>query len=42
MIIDAQGRAVPLDTTVFEVADEFSFFSVDADDGKPLVLRAGT
>ena len=42
VIIDAHGRAVPLDTIVLEVADQFSFLGVDADDGKPLALKAGT
>ena len=42
MIVDAQGRAIPLDTIVFEVADQFSFFGIDADDGKPLALKAGS
>jgi hypothetical protein len=42
VIIDAHGRAIPLDTIVFEVANQFSFFGIDADDGKPLTLKAGT
>ena len=42
VIIDAHGRAIPLDTVVFEIADQFSFFGIDADDGKPLSLKAGT
>ena len=42
VIIDAHRRAVPLDAIVFEVADQFSFFGIDADNGKPLALKAGT
>jgi len=42
VIIDAHGRAIPLDTVVFEIADQFSFFGIDADDGKTLSLKAGT
>jgi hypothetical protein len=41
-IVDAHGRAIPLDAIVFEIADQFSFFVIDADDGKPLALEAGT
>ena len=41
VIIDAHRRAIPLDAIVLEVADQFSFFGVDADDGKPLTLKAG-
>jgi hypothetical protein len=40
--LDADWRAVPLHTTVLEVADQFSFFGIDTDDGKPLMLKAGT
>ena len=42
VIIDAHGRAIPLDAIVLEVADQFSLFGIDADDGKPLALKAGT
>ena len=42
VIIDAHGRATPLDTVVLEVADQFSLFAIDADDGKALALKAGT
>jgi len=42
VIIDAHGRAIPLDTVVFEIADQFSFFGIDADEGKTLSLKAGT
>ena len=42
VIIDAHGRAIPFDAIVLEIADQFSLFGVDADDGKPLALKAGT
>ena len=42
VIIDAHGRAIPLGAIVLEVADQFSFFGIDADDGKPLAVKAGT
>jgi len=42
VIVDANGRAVPLDAIVFEVANQLSFFSVDADNGQPLAFKAGT
>jgi len=41
VIIDAHRRAVPLDSIVFEVADQFSLFGIDTDDGKPLTRKAG-
>jgi hypothetical protein len=34
VIIDAHGRAVPLDAIVLEVADQFSFFGVDTNVGR--------
>ena len=42
VVIDAHRCAAPLGAMVFEVADQFSFFGVDADDGKPPALKAGT
>jgi hypothetical protein len=42
VIIDAHERAIPLDAMVLEVADQFSLFGIDADNGKPLTLKAGT
>src|SRR5262249_26479825 len=41
VVVDAHGGAVPLDAIVFEVADQFSLFGIDADDGKALALKAG-
>ena len=41
-IRDAHGRAIPFDAIVFESADPVSFFGIDAEDGKSLVLEAGT
>src|SRR5664279_1012483 len=42
VIIDAHRRAIPLDAMVLEVANQFSFFGIDTDNGKPLTLKAGT
>jgi hypothetical protein len=42
VIIDSHRRAIPLDAIVFEIADQFSLFGIDADDGKTLALKAGT
>ena len=40
MIVDRHRRAIPLVAGVFEVADQFAFLTVDADDGKALALEA--
>ena len=40
VIIDPHGRAVPFGAGVFEIADQFAFLGIDADDGKPLALEA--
>ncbi len=42
VVIHAHRRAIPLNASVFEVADQFSLFGIDADDGKTLALKAGT
>ena len=42
VIINAHGGATPLDAIVFEVANQFSFFGIDADDGKSLTLKTRT
>jgi len=42
MIVDAHGGAIPLNAIVFGAADQFSFLGIDADDGKPLALKAGS
>ena len=42
MIIDAHRRAIPLDSMVLEVANQFSLFGIDTDNGKSLTLKAGT
>lgn len=42
VVIDAHWGAVPFDAIVFEVADQFSLLGIDADDGQPLALKAGT
>lgn len=40
VIVHVDRRAIPLDAVIFEVADQFSLFGVDADNGKPLPLKA--
>jgi len=42
VIINFHGCAIPLHATVLEVADQFSLFGIDADDGNSLALKAGT
>jgi hypothetical protein len=40
VIIHANRRAEPLDAIVFEVANQFALLGVNADNGKPLPLKA--
>jgi hypothetical protein len=40
VIVHANRRAIPFGARVFEVADQFPFLAVDADDGKALTLEA--
>ena len=40
VIVHPNGRAIPFDAGVFEVANQFAFLTVDADDGKALTLEA--
>jgi len=40
VIVYRNWRAIPFDAGVFEVADQFAFLAVDADDGKALTLEA--
>ena len=40
MIVDPDRRAIPFGAGVFEVADQFAFLTVNADDGKALTLEA--
>ena len=40
VIVYVDRRAIPLDAVIFEVADQFSLFGVDADNRKPLPLKA--
>jgi len=42
VVIDADWRTDPLHTIILEVADQFSFFGIDTDDGKALALKACT
>jgi hypothetical protein len=40
MIVDQDGGAIPFGAGMFEVADQFAFLAVDADDGETLLLEA--
>jgi response regulator RpfG family c-di-GMP phosphodiesterase len=40
VILHQYGRAIPFGASVFEVADQFAFLAVDADDGEALLLEA--
>ena len=40
VIVHWNRRATPFGSGVFEVADQFAFLAVDADDGKALTLEA--
>ena len=40
VIIDATWDSFPTAARIFEIADEFAFLAVDADDGKALTLEA--
>ena len=40
MIVHQNGRAIPFDAGIFEVADQFAFLAVDANEGEALPLEA--
>ena len=40
VIVHQNGRAIPFGSGVLEVADQFAFLAIDADDGKALSLEA--
>lgn len=42
MIVDQSGRKIPTCTGVLEVADQFAFFGIDANDGEPAAFEALT
>jgi len=42
VIMDGPGLAIPTGAGVFEVADQFALFSIDADDGQAAVAEALT
>ena len=42
MIVHQYGRAIPFGSGVLEIADQFAFLAVDADDRKTLSLEAGS
>lgn len=41
MIVDEHRSAIPAGSRIFEVADEFSFFGIDTDNGKVSALESG-
>src|ERR1019366_9678695 len=40
VIVHQNGRAAPFSSRVLEIADQFPFFAIDANDGKALPLEA--
>ena len=40
VVVDQAGRQIPAQAGVFEVADQFAFFGVDANDGQAAALEA--
>lgn len=40
VIVHPNWRAIPFDTGVFEIANQFAFLTIDADDRKTLTLEA--
>ena len=40
VIVHQNGRAIPFGSGVLEIADQFAFLAIDADDGKTLSLEA--
>ncbi len=40
VVVHQNGRAIPFGSGVFEVADQFAFLAIDADDRKTLPLEA--
>ena len=40
VVVHQNGRTIPFGACVFEVADQFPFLAIDADDGKALPLEA--
>jgi hypothetical protein len=40
VIVDPAGRQIPARTGIFEIADQFAFFSIDANDGETMALKS--
>ena len=40
MIVDPARRQIPARTGIFEIADQFPFFGIDADDGETAALKS--
>lgn len=39
MIVDPAGRQIPARPGIFEIADQFTFFGIDANDGQTAALK---
>jgi len=42
VIVDQAGRQIPARPGIFEIADQFAFFGIDANDGEAAVLKSVT
>jgi len=42
VIVDQAGRQIPARPGIFEIADQFAFFGIDANDGETAVLKSVT
>ena len=40
VIVDPAGRQIPTRTRIFEMADQFTFFGIDANDGETAALKS--
>jgi hypothetical protein len=40
VIVDQAGTQIPARTGIFEIADQFAFFGIDADDGETAALKS--
>ena len=40
VIVDPAGRQIPARPGIFEIADQFTFFGIDADDGETAALKS--
>ena len=40
VVVDQAGRQIPARTGIFEIADQFAFFGIDANDGETTALKS--